>query len=156
MHLDWLMGLAVMGSLSLLISSLRHAKGQPGSRARRIAAVAGALGLLWVACHFYWHSHDLYTHSYWGLLRPSSVAIAHYLGLRLLTGATIAMLTFVAFPKGARSVLGISAALFLASILAVISNRVPSHLVFVGVAWSIGLAIPSIVLIRLEPKDHSS
>jgi hypothetical protein len=62
-HLDWLIGLVVMGSLSLLISSLRHAKKQPGSRAQRIAAVAGALGLLWVACRFYWHSHDLYTHS---------------------------------------------------------------------------------------------
>jgi hypothetical protein len=37
----------------------------------------------------------------------------------------------------------------------VISNRWPSHLAFVGVAWSIGLAIPSIVLIRLEPNDHS-
>jgi hypothetical protein len=117
-YLNWLMlGLVVMGSLFMLISSQRRAEEHSGSRGRRIAAVAGALGLLWVACRFYWHSHDLYTHSYWGLLRPNSVAVAFYLGCRLLTGAAIAMFTFVPFPKGARSVLGISAALFLASIL---------------------------------------
>ncbi len=103
--------LLVLGSAFLLISFLRRADGNPGSRGRRMAAVAGALGLLWVACRFYWHSYDLYTHSYWGLLRPSSVAVAFYLAWRLLTGATIAMLIFVVFPKGAKVVLGISAAL---------------------------------------------
>ena len=66
------------------------------------------------------------------------------------------MLTFVAFPRATKAVLGISAALFLASILAVISNRVPSRLAFVGAAWSIGLAIPSMALIRREANDATT
>lgn len=116
-----------------------------------MASVAGALGLLWVACRFYWHSYDLYTHSYWGLVRPNSVAVAFYLSWRLLSGATIAMLIFVAFPKGAKVVLSIAAAVSLASILFAISNR--DRLALIGTAWSIGLAVPSIVLLWLNANE---
>lgn len=147
-----ILALVVLGSLSLLIGSLRRAEDHRGSRGR--AALAGALGLLWVACRFYWHSHDLYKHSYWGVLRASSVAVAFYLVWRLVAGAAIAMLTFVVFPRAARIVLGISAVAFLASILSAVS-RSPSRLAFIGGAWSIGLAIPSIVLIWLEAREKN-
>src|SRR5215472_8442567 len=146
-----MIALAVLGSISLLIISLRHSHEHPGSKGWRTAALAGALGLLWVACRFYWHSYDLYKHSYWGLVRPSSVAVVFYLCWRLLTGATIATLTFVVFPKAAKVVLGIAAALSLASILFAIGNR--DRLALTGSAWSIGLAIPSIVLIRLDANE---
>ena len=143
----WIMlALAAFGSVFLLISSLRNAEEHVGSLGRRMA-IAGALGLLWIACRFYWHSYDLYRHSYWGVLRPSSVAVAFYLGWRVLTGATIAMLAFVAFPKSAKIVLGISAALLLASILFAFGNRARSRAALIGSAWSIGMAIPSIGLI---------
>jgi FtsH-binding integral membrane protein len=146
-----MIALAVLGSVSLLIASLRRSEEHPDSRGWRTAAVAGALGLLWVACRFYWHSYDLYKHSYWGLVRQSSVAVAFYLCWRLLTGATIATLTFVAFPKAAKVVLGIAAALSLASILFAIGNR--DRLALTGSAWSIGLAIPSIVLIWFDANE---
>ena len=141
----------VLGSAFLLIGSLRRSEAHPGSRGRRIASIAGALGLLWVACRFYWHSYDLYTHTYWGFVRPNSVAVAFYLSWRLLSGATIAMLIFVAFPKGAKVVLGIAAAVSLASILFAISNR--DRLALIGAAWSIGLAVPSIVLLWLNANE---
>src|SRR5713101_6147980 len=105
-----MLAVTVLGSLFLLISSLRREGKQAGTRQRRMAALAGALALLWVACRFYWHSYDLYTHSYWGLLRPSSVAVTFYFGWRLLAGATIAMFTLAVFPKGAKVVVGISGA----------------------------------------------
>ena len=146
-----MIALAVLESVCLLISSLRRPEEHPGRRGWRMATVAGALGLLWVACRFYWHSYDLYKHFYWGLVRPGSVAVAFYLCWRLLTGATIATLTFVAFPKSAKVVLGIAAALSLASIPFVIGNR--DRLALTGIAWSIGLAIPSIVLIWLDANE---
>jgi hypothetical protein len=61
------------------------------------------------------------------------------------------MLIFVASPRAAKAVLAISAALAIASILLAISNR--DRLALIGTAWSIGLAIPSIVLIWLEAND---
>ena len=146
-----MIALAVLGSLCLLIISLRRSEEHPGSKGWQMATVAGALGLLWVACRFYWHSYDLYKHSYWGLVRPGSVAVVFYLFWRLLTGATIATLTFVAFPKSAKVVLGIAAALSLSSILFVIGNR--ERLALTGIAWAIGLAIPSIVLIWLDASE---
>ena len=147
----FIIALATLGSLFLLISSLRRTEEHLRSRGRRMAQLAGVLGLLWIACRFYWHSYDLYTHSYWGFLRPSSVAVAFYLAWRLLTGATIAMLIFVASPRAVKAVLAISAALAIASILLAISNR--DRLALIGTAWSIGLAIPSIVLIWHEGND---
>lgn len=149
----FVIAVAVLGSLFLLISSLRSSKQHPRSRPRRIAAAAGGLVLLWVACRFYWHSYDLYAHSYWGLFRPSSVALAFYFGWRSLTGATAAMLAFVAFPRSAKTVLGIAVGLFIASIVARMTHIVPTMLGFTSIAWAIGLAIPSLVLIWLEANE---
>jgi hypothetical protein len=63
------------------------------------------------------------------------------------------MLAFVSFPKSAKVVLGISAGLFVASMLARIIHIIPSMLGFISVAWSIGLAIPSIVRIWLGANE---
>jgi hypothetical protein len=140
------LAITVLGSLFLLISSLRREGKRAGTREQRMA-LAGALVLLWVACRFYWHSYDIYTHSYWGLLRPSSVAITFSFGWRLLAGATVALFILAIFPKGAKAVVGLSGALFLGSNLFAISNRAA----FVGNAWSIGMAI-SAVLVWLSAR----
>ena len=142
---------SVLGSLFLLITSLRRSEEDSEGRGWGMATVAGALGLLWVACRFCWHSYDLYKHSYWGLVRPDSIAVAFYLFWRLLTGATIATFAFVAFPKRAKVVLGIAAAIFLASILFAVGNR--DRLALISIAWATGLAIPSIVLIWRDAND---
>ena len=144
-----MLAVTLLGSLYLLVSTLRRGRRQPATRDRRLV-LGGALVLLWLALRVYWHSYDLYTHSYWGLLKPGTVALIFYLGWRLLAGATVATLTLSIFPKGAKLVLGISAAIFVASILLEISNRGPSRFAFIGNAWSIGMAIPSIVLMWLE------
>ena len=86
---------------------------QSWTRHRRIVGLAGLLGLLSVAGSFYWYTYDLYSHSYWGLVRPSSVAYAFYVGRRVLSGATIAMFVFAIFPKGAKVMLTISVTPFL-------------------------------------------
>jgi len=54
------------------------------------------------------------------------------------------------FPKGAKVVVGISGALFLASSLLTISNRAA----LIGKAWSIGMAI-STVLVWLDANKKS-
>ena len=61
------------------------------------------------------------------------------------------MLIFVAFPKGAKVVLGVAAAVSLASILFANSNR--DRLALISTAWSIGLAVPSIVLLWLNANE---
>jgi hypothetical protein len=119
---ELMLGVAALGSLLLVISSLPGRK-ESWTRHRRIVGVAGALGLLSVTGSLYWYTYDLYSHSYWGIVRPSVVAYTLYVARRVLGGATIAMFVFVIFSKGVKVVLAISVTLFLVSeLFAIIHN----------------------------------
>jgi hypothetical protein len=143
--------------LLLLISSLPVRK-QPWTRERRIPGMAGLLGLLSVAGSIYWHTYDLYTHSYWGLVRPDSVIYAFYLARRILGGATIAMFAFVMFPKGAKVLLSISVALFVVSeALGMTHNGhwgLATPVISLANAWSVGMAIPAAIIFLLDRQKH--
>ncbi len=148
------LGLVALWSLLMVISALRPPRGKdPGIRQRGIVGVAGALGLLSVLGRLYWYTYDLYSYSYWGMLRPSFVAYTFYIAMRVLAGATIAMFVFVIFPKGAKVVLAISVTLLFVSELFSISHNsywglAASRITLVN-AWSIGMAMPSAILFWL-------
>jgi len=150
-----ILGLMALWSLLMVISVLPPLRGKdPGIRQRGIVGVAGALGLLSVLGSVYWYTYDLYSHSYWGMVRPSLVAYAFYVGRRVLVGATIAMFVFVIFPKGTKVVLAISVVLFLVTELFSISHSgywgLATPLITLGNAWSIGMAMPSAILFWLD------
>jgi hypothetical protein len=74
------LGLVASWSLLMVISALRPPRGKDlGIRQRGIVGVAGALGLLSVLGRLYWYTYDLYSYSYWGIVRPSFVAYAFYI-----------------------------------------------------------------------------
>jgi hypothetical protein len=71
-----LLGVAALRSLLLLMSSV--ACGETSFDTG--AGIAGTLGLLSVAATIYWHTYDLYKHSYLGLGHSSGLS-GQYLAL---------------------------------------------------------------------------
>jgi hypothetical protein len=152
-----LMGMAGLGFLMMLISSVGARKQLP-TRGRWILGLTGGLGLLSVAASIYWHTYDLYTHSYWGLVRPSVIIYAFEVARRVLFGATIAMVAFVVFPKGAKVLLFVSVTLFIVSEVLLMSHSgywgLATPLISLANAWAVGMAIPAAILLLLDRRLH--
>jgi hypothetical protein len=152
-----LMGIAGLGSLMMLIASVGAEKQLP-RRGRWILGLAGGLGLLSVAASIYWHTYYLYTYSYRGFVHPSVIIYAFEVARRVLLGATVAMTAFVMFPKGAKVLLCISVTLFLVSEVLIMRPNgfwgVANPLISLTNAWSVGMSIPSAILLLLDRREQ--
>lgn len=153
-----LIGVGGLGFVMLLIAAVGARKQQVPIRGRWILGFTGGLGLLSVAASIYSHTYDLYTHSYWGLIRPSVIIYAFEVARQVLYGATIGMGAFVVYPKGAKALLFISVTLFLTSEAFMKSHNgywgLATPLIFLINAWSVGMSIPAAILFLLDRNEH--
>ena len=141
-----------LGSLSLLISSLR-----PGQslrdREQRTTALTGLLGLSYGGMELCWYL-------YVGLLQSSPATTAFYFAWHLLGGVSLAMLLSIVFPKGTKVVLGISGVSFIAfNLFAIAHNRLThlaraAHTLSLANGLFIGMSIASAILLWLEGKRN--
>jgi len=152
-----LKGLAGLAFAMFLIGAV-GARRQLPTRQRWIWGLTGGLGLLSVAASFYSHTYDLYTHSYWGLVRPSVIIYAFEVARQVLLGATIAMSALVVYPKGAKGLLFISVTLFLASEVLIMIHSgywgIATRLILLTNDWSVGMAVPSAIFSLLDRNRH--
>ena len=159
-HLTFVLkGMAGLVFLMMLIASASaSARKQLPTRGRWILGLTGGLGLLSVAASIYSHTYDLYTHSYWGFVRPRVVIYGFEAARQVLFGATIGMGAFILYPKGAKALLFISVTLFLASEALMMSRNgywgLATPLIFLANAWSVGMSIPAAILFLLDRSEH--
>jgi len=136
------------GSILLLIGAQR-AGGVFDSK-QRVTTTAGLLGLSSVGLGVY--------RSYLGFSQSVSVVNAFYFADSLLVGACVAMYVFVLWPRGPKTVLRISALLFISFIgctVYLIAHYHVTHpgslrLFFCTTGLWIGMSIPSAVLLWLD------
>jgi TPR repeat protein len=143
------LSIVFLGSTLLLIDS----RGSIRSRIQRRTTQTGLLGLLWVGL-------DAFEYSNLGIVQSVSVVSALYFGRHLLAGICVAMLASIAWPRGTKTVLGISVILFVAFDLFALAHYDLRHLVpairlfYLVNGLSVGVAIPSSVFLWLERKGR--
>ena len=143
------LSIVFLGSTLLLIDS----RGSIRSRIQRRTTQTGLLGLLWVGL-------DAFEYSSLGIVQSASVVSALYVGRHLLAGICVAMLASIAWPRGTKTVLGISVILFVAFDLFALAHYDLRHLVpairlfYLVNGLSVGVAIPSAVFLWLQRKDR--
>jgi hypothetical protein len=139
------LSLAFLGGLLLLIS----ARGSFRDRKQRTTTLAGLLLLSWVGL-------TLYGYSYFGVLRPASSVNAFYFAHQLLSGIGAAMVIFVLWPQGIKTVLRISGILFIGFNIYAVAHYALRHLApairlfYMGNGLIIGMSIPSAIFLWLE------
>src|SRR5579864_1726086 len=149
-----MLSVTFLGSILLLINTRESIRKQQHQR----AALAGALGLLWVGA-------DVYGHSHFAILLSLSAVNAFSFCKGFLGGISVAMLFSVAWPQGIKIALSICGIMFIAFNLYAISHFHLRHfadcprVVYSMNALLIGMVISAAILLRLkgeETKENQS
>jgi hypothetical protein len=146
---------ATLGGILLLISS----RGRIRDREQRTTTLAGLLLLSWVGL-------ELYGYSYFGMPRLASAVNAFYFANHLLTGICAAMLIFLLWPQGVKTLLRTSGILFIGFNIYAVAHHSLRHLApavrlfYMGNGLTIGMSITSATLLWLEgtkkPEQNAS
>ena len=144
---------AVMGFLLLLSS------GRPGqflkTPEQRIAGVGGLLGLSYAVCDLFWRS-------YGALLESRLLALAFFVGWKILGGMFLAMLVCILAPRNVKALLSVSLVLLVAFNLVIIlgysTGRLTAALIFPSLSMGllIGMSLRCGVLLWTEPEKHKA
>jgi hypothetical protein len=143
------LSLASLGALLLLISS----RGSIRNQKQRSTTLAGLLLLSWVGLTLYGYSYSVTS-------RPASALKAFYFVNHLLSGICVAMLIFVLWPQGVKTVLRISGILFIGFNIYAVAHYDLRHLApairlfSMGNGLVIGMLIPSAIFLWLEEKAN--
>ena len=143
-----MLSVTFLGSILLLINTRESIRKQQHQR----AALAGALGLLWVGA-------DVYGHSHFAILLSLSAVNAFSFCKGFLGGISVAMLFSVAWPQGIKIALSICGIMFIAFNLYAISHFHLRHfadcprVVYSMNALLIGMVISAAILLRLKGEE---
>jgi hypothetical protein len=137
-----------VGSLVLLISSLRPGQGVR-NREQRLTALTALLGFLHVGLRLYWYF-------YVGFIQLRGLATAYDFASYLLGGIWVGMLLYIVSPRSPKVVLVVSGLSFVAFNLFAFSYYGPRHVASairfssVGNGLFVGMSIHAAIFLRLS------
>jgi peptidoglycan/LPS O-acetylase OafA/YrhL len=138
-----------LGSLLFLVGALKAGK-STGKRERRLMALTGLAGLLYIGLDLYWYF-------YAALLQSRAIAVAYYFAWHLSGGITLGMFVYVSFQRSAKVLLAASTALLVAFNVFVIARHPTSiRLLCIGDGVFGGVLITSLPLLWFDqPKKQN-
>lgn len=141
-----------LGSLCFLVNGLALKEGVR-SREQRLMSLTGLSGLLYAGLALLWYFDVRFVQS-------RAVAIGYYFAWHLVGGIALGLFLFLGFPKAARTLLTMSATLFVAFNVFVIVRHLASATLFLCMVNSlvIGVLIPSAFALGFDQrkKAHQS